>query len=272
MIKNRKVSLKCICCLLIITSSSVFSQEKMDKVTMLDKVIKVGCVRSVDLENIKFEYTGEEVEYTISKKDINKIEFANGRVEIINPVKVSALHSTLFPSIEGKHKIGVFPFSIISNDERIQEDVLKIKMQNQVADILKEEIYDGLIVQNPATINALLAENDISRASIANLLPEDLASVLGVEYVIYCTASIINERWVNYESNSTKHEENGFIYSNPSSTDLYNVEIEFKIYDWNGIHMYSDSIYYSSVGIDMVFSYKDRIREMIKHSPLGIKY
>src|SRR4028119_2334495 len=76
------------------TMTEGFAQSKTDAVLMLNGERKEGKVIGIGANTVKFKYTGEELEYELPKEDIRTIQFASGRVEVINEAPQRAVSGT----------------------------------------------------------------------------------------------------------------------------------------------------------------------------------
>ncbi len=267
----------------MVMCSALFAQEKVDMVVMLNGDIKKGTVLDMASGDIKFKHVGEELEYNIARKDVNQIQFASGRIELINKLKEPTLASIQSDIIDRKNKIAVLPFSITSNDGAIQSDAFGVQVQNECANILREEISYGLKVQDPMTTNALLAKNDLGAATLATMLPTEIAAILGVEFVAYGATTVINKGatsnatdYTTYkEKNKDRNEKDAkgvvFNSSNSSTTVNYDTKVDFKIFDDQGKNIYTRSRHYP-LGMGLVDGYKRGLKFLIKRSPFGSKH
>ncbi|MEJ4089644.1 hypothetical protein [Galbibacter orientalis] len=265
-------------------TSTLTAQDSVDIITMLNGDIKKGKVISVNSDAIKFTYVGESLEYEISKEEINQIQFSSGRVEVVNePKQASSLIANNSSSGSTKNKVAVLPFSIVSNDDAIKPDVFGVQVQNDCANILREESAFAVTIQDPMTTNALLAKKGIDATAIATLLPTELASILGVEYVMYGATEVINEGTRTYGSDvvsykdkekekDRKNTENkgvAIASSNSSTTISYDVKLDLKIFNDKGENIYAESRHPFGLGID---AYHSGLKYMIKRCPFGSKY
>ncbi|WP_417443027.1 hypothetical protein [Joostella sp.] len=265
--------------------SSVFAQDKNDEVTMLNGDVKKGKVTSISTETIKFKYEGEDLEYEIAKKEISQIKFSSGRVEAFTTVKqqVKAIASRS-NSGSSKNSIAILPFAIVSNDDTIQPDVFSVQVQNDCANVLREEAIHGVKVQDAMTTNALLSKNNLDASNISTKLPAELANLLGVEFVLYGGAEVINEGTTSYGSGSTvykekdtnkdrnKKESKGTSYSSSSTTTTvtYDVKLDLKIFNDQGENIYAETRH--PFGLGGIEAYHSGLKYMLKRSPFGVKY
>jgi TolB-like protein len=235
-------------------------------------------------------YPGEEFDYEIDKKTVNKIEFASGRVEVINPQSGTASAST--KSVQGPagnadthNKIAVLPFEFISNDPGMTVESMRTLTQNNTANIIKKE-YGLLTLQDPLTTNAILGKNNINHENAASFTPGEIAQLLGVEFVVFGTVNIVNkgsstvgssvgtykEKENNtYNNNSDNRKTTGTAVSTGSSTTTVNYDtmVDFRMFNDRGENIYSESRHAFGTNID---AYKGSIEYMVKRTPFGSKY
>lgn len=72
--------------IIVLTSIVQFSLAQtaaIDKIVMLSGEEKIGQVTEIGDTFIKFIRKGETLNYTFKKSDINKIQFASGRIEFV---------------------------------------------------------------------------------------------------------------------------------------------------------------------------------------------
>lgn len=254
-----------------------------DKVTMLNGEKREGKVVSVKDDAVKFVYKGETLEYEFKKAEINKIEFASGRTEVINAsAPASAIPTST--SAERKGKIAVLPFEFITNDGSI--DVASISQQ------LQTETYNSIRentslreAQDPITTNSLLAKAGLTRATIATKTPQEMAVLLGVENVVYGIANVTTKGSSTYGSgistvNGKATDKNegrkettkvsGTVYnSNSASTTVqYDTKIDLNFYTDQGKNIYSESRKAFGSGFD---AHSATVNYLIKRCPFGSK-
>lgn len=272
---------------LLVFSSGLMAQ---DKITLLSGEVKEGKVSGITETIIKLRYPGEEFDYEIDKKTVNKIEFASGRVEVINPQSGTASASTKSISgpvgnVDTHNKIAVLPFEFISNDPGMTVESMRTLTQNSTANIIKKE-YGLLTLQDPLTTNAILGKNNINHENAASFTPGEIAQLLGVEFVVFGTVNIVNkgsstvgssvgtykEKESNtYNNNSDNRKSTGTAVSTGSSTTTVNYDtmVDFRLFNDRGENLYSESRHAFGTNID---AYKGSIEYMVKRTPFGSKY
>jgi len=269
----------------LVSITASFAQAMVDKVIMLDGQTKEGKVTSVGVDSIKFVYTGEDLEYEMNRSEINKIIFASGRTEIINEIKTTASSSsTNSNATDRRNKIAVIPFEITSNDSEIMIEPMKTDVQTDCINSLRENTTSVYQIQDPMTTNALLAKNDISNDQLRIITPNEMAEILGVEYVVYGSLQIENKGTITTGSEVTsykgktsekdedskkKNQKGTAITTNNSSTTInYDLHVKLSIYADSGNTVYSDSKRPFGSGLD---SYKSSLNYLIKRTPFGTK-
>jgi len=245
-----------------------------DKVYMLDGKTSEGKVTAITGDKIKFTYKGENLEYELNKADINKIVFASGREETYNSpnaVKISSSSPT-----DRKGKLAVLPFHFTTNDNQLMSADLQHRIQSDCADSFRHDAT-GLNVIDPMQVNAILAKNGVTEDNIATIAPQDLASMMGAQYVVFGTANITNKGSQSYGSEvktyNDKDKKNGSKGTSVSSstgttTITYGTDIELRIYNDTGANVQNSSR--TSFG-DTLDSYKATIKYLVKRTPFGTK-
>ncbi|HJS00589.1 MAG TPA: hypothetical protein VJ780_06610 [Flavobacterium sp.] len=237
---------------------------------------KVGKVISVQEDAIKFIYKGESLEYELKKSEINKIEFASGRTEIINSTEATSTYT----AADRKGRIAVLPFEFITNDAALNPGAMAEQLQNDSYLSIKQNTY-GLQVQDPITTNSILAKNGISYANIKSKSPTEMAILLGVENVVYGMANVTNKGTSSYGSGVSTYngketdkkdskKASGTAYNSNNATTIINYEtkIGLNFYNDQGTSLYSESRNSFGTAFD---AYHATINYLIKRCPFGSK-
>ncbi|MBB6328249.1 TolB-like protein [Algoriphagus iocasae] len=281
-------SITLIFAMLFLLASNAYSQAKQDVLTLNSGERKEGKVTGITDTSVKFRYPGEEFDYEIKKTDLSQIEFASGRIE-----KFSAGDSmtggmpTSNPgsSPDRHNKLAVLPFAFISNDPGMQSGSMGTLTQSTTANFVKGE-YGTLTLQDPMTTNAILAKNNIKPDNLAAYTPDELAKLLGVEFIIYGTVNITNKgtstygsagttfnekQTSTYDSNKSSEKTKGGAYtSSVSSTTIeYDTTVDLRMFNDRGDNLYSQSRHVFGTASD---AYKGGVEYMIKRTPFGSKY
>ena len=265
---------------LLFCNESAKAQDAVDKVYMLDGKVNEGTVKAMEDNAITFVYTGESLEYSLEKSKINKIVFGSGRTQVINeaaaPVTAAAVASA-----NSRTKLVVLPFTMISNESSLTTDAMGEEIQHTTINSFMVNTR-GLTILDPMTTNALLLKNNLSANTIKAKLPQEVAKLLGVEFVVYGTANINYEGTMTFGSTSTTYkdkdkrgskdrEKSGkeFSSSRSSTSDNYDTTIELSIYNDQGqtVHSVIRNGFGSSLD-----KYQATINYVVKRTPWGDKH
>jgi TolB-like protein len=267
-----------------------FAQSKTDAVIMLNGERKEGKVLGMGANTVKFKYTGEDLEYELPKGEISKIQFASGRVEVINEAPQTAASGSSPPSrspsnpADRKNKIAVLPFQFVSNEAGLQSDQMSRQLQANCASSLQKNT-SNIIVQDPLTTNRLLAKNNIDMNDAATVDPQEMAVVLGVEYVVFGSVDVINKGTISTGGASTTYKDKEKQTRDKNSKDTkasgtattsnsaitttnYDTRVALNIYTDQGSTYYAKSR--NAIGNSMD-SYTGTLDYLIKRTPFGTK-
>jgi len=265
--------------------SEISAQDKGDVVVMLNGEQKEGKVTGISDNSVKFVYSGETLEYELKKSEINKIEFASGRTEVINEVaQASATAAPASNPADRKNKIAVLPFDFMTNDPTVPVDPMHTRIQSSCINSIRENTK-GLDVQDPMTTNSILTQNNISAENMKSVTPKDMAIMLGVEYVVYGAYELIHEGSMttgsgvttykeketkkgDYDDREKKSKGTAVSSSSSSTRETYDSRLDLNIYNDQGENIYSDSRRPFSAGVD---EYKSPIDYLVKRTPFGSK-
>ncbi|MFI2743089.1 hypothetical protein ACG2LH_10145 [Zhouia sp. PK063] len=268
--------------LFLLLVSIAFSQEKFDKVFMLDSEVRVGTVKAVNPETVMFSFKGETLEYDIAKSKIEKIEFASGRTQVFNATLPSntEMPISVIPEAERKNKLAVIPFTMLSNEPALTSDEKAEQLQREALGSF-QEFTKGIQIQDALQTNALLAKNNINKETIKALLPKDVAAILGVEYVVYGSADITFKGTSTSASSSSTYKEkkkegeketkttgNEYGSSNSYTAAEYNTVIALNIYSDKGDSVYNVQRTGFGSSLD---KYVYTLSYLIKRCPWGTK-
>lgn len=264
-------------CLLFSFHSS--GQDKQDVITMLTGEKKAGKVVAMNEHSVQFIHTGETLQYDIKKDQINKIEFASGRVEIMNAAPAGNSPAVQVPTStieERKNKIAVLPFEILSNDPSLSTTAMSKQVQISCVNVLRG-IRPQVIIQDPNITNTLLTKNNFTVENLSTKTPQEWAEFLGVEYVIMGSYSIQNKGTVssssNYQSSSSQKKDDG--QKKTSSTygsgtaytsNSYDTKVTLNIYQDDGHTIYSNT---RSPAFGSIDSYAPALKYMLKRTPFA---
>ncbi|GGF40052.1 hypothetical protein [Echinicola rosea] len=263
---------------------AIAQEEKHDVIVKLDGKKMEGKVTSMGSSSIKFKYAGEDLEYEVSKDEINKIEFASGRTEVVNEPKVPsaapvASQRPASTAEDRRNKLAVLPFQIITNDQGMMVDALQTKAQNECANSFRKNT-SLISVQDPMITNSILEKNGIDGHHLATAAnPQEIAVLLGVEYVVFGSTDIENKGAITTgsaystekEKEKNRRETKTTTYSGGSATTTinYDCSVSLKIFSDQGSSVYSDSR--EAFGNDSN-SYVNSLNYMVKRTPWGKKH
>lgn len=272
------------------TTTTSFAQSKTDAVIMRDGERKEGKVIGIQANTVKFKYAGEELEYELPKEKISKIQFATGRLEVINEAPQTAASQSSQParfasaSADRKNKIAVLPFLFVTNEAGVQSDQMSKRLQANCGSSLRKNT-SNIIVQDPLTTNRLLAKNKIVMNDAAAVDPQELAVLLGVEYVVLGTVDVMNKGTISTGSAATTYKDKESQNRNKNSRDTkasgsavtsnntitnanYDTKVALTIYTDQGSTYYDKSR--SAFG-NQIDSYSNTLDYLIKRTPFGTK-
>ncbi|GEP51972.1 hypothetical protein FNO01nite_26440 [Flavobacterium noncentrifugens] len=265
--------------LFMLASLPNFAQDKVDTVNMLNGEKREGKVLSIGDSMVKFAYKGESLEYEFKKSEVNSIKFASGRTEIITKAPQGTVSAA-----DRKGKIAVLPFEYITNESNSDVQAMGRQLQSDTYNSLRENTSLPNF-QDPVTTNSLLAEEGLSPEAARLKRPADLATLLGVEYVVYGIATVTNKGSSTFSSGSTTYngketqktdrnkettKTSGTVYGSGNAATMvnYNTKIDLKFYDDAGVNRYAQSR--ESFGSD-IDAYHATINYLIKRCPFGSK-
>lgn len=276
--------------LLFSENIQLLAQTKSDVVILINGERKEGKITGITSSQIKFRYAGEEFDYEFEKAEVAKIEFASGRVETFG---AQAVAQTSTPSRnpnpaggpDTHNKIAVLPFEFVSNDTGMTPESMSKLVQNTTANIVRDE-YKTLTLQDPLTTNAILAKSNVTQNNITSFTPDEIAAMLGVEFIVFGTLSITNKGTSTSGSAGTSYKEKesstysndksssntkGGIFSTSSSSTTieYDTTVDFRLFNDRGENLYSQSRHVFGTSVD---SYKGGIEYMVRRTPFGSKY
>lgn len=262
-------------CLFLMTIQA-FAQDKTDIVYKTNGEELKGEVKSVDDQAIRFTYSGETLQYTIKKEEINKIVFASGRTEIISGTTAAtgAPATTNAAITADRHnKIAILPFSFLTDGQPGEE--LGLKVQNECFALLSSHSGDKKLLDNHTT-NALLIKAGVTSQNIAGYTMDEICTMLGVEYVISGMVTMDKTSQTNYNSNTQstsatrkkdagKSSSSSYGSSSSTSTQNYSTTLALNIYNDKGENIYSKD---RKAFWNLQDAYKSTLEYLIKRSPV----
>lgn len=275
---------------IMLASVHLQAQTKKDVIQLTNGERKEGKVTGITESAVKFRYEGEEFDYELPKADVAKIEFASGRVETFGASSVGQLAPPSRNPVpsggpDTHNKVAVLPFEFMSNDPGMTSESMSKLVQNTTANIVRDE-YRTLTLQDPLTTNAILAKSNVNHSNITSFTPDEIAKMLGVEFIVFGTLSITNKGTSTFGSAGTTYKEKesntysnnksssstkgGAYTSSSSSTTIeYDTTVDFRMFNDRGDNLYSQSRHVFGTSVD---SYKGGIEYMVKRTPFGSKY
>ena len=272
---------------------SLSSIAQNDVVLKLNGEEMVGKVTEINDDNIKFNYKGETVSYTVKKADIMKITFANGRVEFFNkpalpsetkdapkPAEPATAGATTVAASPEEHhnRVAVLPFKFIADRQSTDEE-MGYKVQEETFSYLSKHAGVYKLV-DPATTNATLLKAGVTPATVRQFTPADICNILGVEYIVggtitqntgTATTSQYNNANVKTNTNpKTGSSNNAKVNSSSSSTTTqnYKTSVTMNVYNDKGETVFSQE--HSSVW-SFDGAYKNAVEYLLKKLPIYSK-
>ena len=268
--------------ILSFVTPSLFAQEKNDVIFMLNGETKEGKVTGIHESTIDFVYSGEDLKYELKKSDILKIIFSSGRTQIISQATTPTTNASTTTAAERKNKLAVLPFTMVSNDQGLMSEAMSGQIQHAAINSFKKNTRQ-IMVQDPMTTNAILLKNNLDPNSIKTMMPQKVAEILGVEFVVYGTANISFEGTRSYGTSSTTYQDKNkkdknkedekssgkeFTSNSSSTTSNYDTSIELNIFSDAGSNLYSVSRNAFGSSLD---TYDGTLNYLIKRCPWGSK-
>jgi hypothetical protein len=259
--------------LIVLVCTPLVAQDKSsDRILMLDGEERIGKVTDINDAEVKFVYSGETLVYTIKKEQINKIQFASGRIEVITEVKKAEDGSQVGSSLESHHNVvAILPFSFLGQGGD-RDSKMGMKVQSDCYTLLKKSASQ-FTIQDPITTNAILIKNNINENTVAGLTPAEIANVLGVEYVIYGTVKLDQTGATTsssaYGTSKNKGSKNiGIVLGSSSTSAEFKTNVDMKIYNDHGDNIYSNSHVSFWQSVD---AYTVTLQYLLKRCPLYSK-
>lgn len=250
------------------------SMIKADKIIFLDGNSKEGKITAFVNDKVRFTYRGETLNYEFNKKEIEKIEYASGRTEVITPKMEQQI---VVPSGNARNRVAVLPLAYIAEGSDSKMDNMPFLLQEMTIEYLSKSAGE-LKFKSPAETSALLSKAGISESNIREYTPKELAGILNVEYLIM--GNVMQDRGsivtVNHSHTERrkKPEKDWDGYRTKQRTEghgtsVTNQQIEnqvsLSIYNESGESIYTKSRHSL---ISTVDGYKNTLRYLLKRTPL----
>jgi TolB-like protein len=255
-------------------------EVKFDIVLKTDGDELEGTVKEILENEIKFNYKGEELIYSIQKSEILKINYASGRIEFFNKLpdptqNKSGNKNDNPPKNEynklGDHhnKVAILPFHYTIDKQRVSEEVSD-EVQEECFTFLSKH-SEGLTILSPHTTNALLSKAGVNFNTMVNYTMDEICNILGVEYLVEGRVTQIRTGSVssvgtNYNSgySSRRNNYNNSTYSSSTSRETFRTTMSVNIFTDKNSSIYNEekqSIWDSE-------TYKSTLVYLLKRCPL----
>jgi hypothetical protein len=245
--------------------------EKTDKITFLNGTTRDGKVLAFLDERICFVHTGETLNYEFPKKEIEKIEYASGRVEVITEKKAPGI---LPAPVVSKNRVAVIPLQYTGYGNEGRKEDMGFFLQEIAINYLSKSATELQLV-DATEINAALLKNGISDSSIRKYTASELAAILHVEYIIIgsvlqdnsaivtnATGNKVKKQddWGNGDYKRRENYQQSVVLSQHVET-----QVTLSIYNEMGEKIYSKSRHSLLAERD---AYKNTIHYILKRTPL----
>lgn len=235
--------------MIVFTNQALFAQDQaVDVVTLMNGNQMNGKVTGISDDAITFVHQGETLSYTVKKAEINKIQFASGRIEIINEVKdpePAQGYSSATPEVQ-RNLVAVLPFTYTGKGGE-RDDKLSKKVQSDCYNQLLK-MAPRFTIQDPLRTNAMLVKHGVNAENIEGFMPDELCHILGAEYVVIGSILVDSKGVTNYNNSSTQAKQsadnrktNVFNSGSSSSVEQFETQVDLKIYSQDGNNISSQS-------------------------------
>lgn len=256
------------------------SAARQDIITKVNGEEMKGKISRITDDEIYFHYTGETLEYTIKKSDVQKIVHSSGRLEVVNDAQLSSPEirkkdevSMSASPVDHHNKIAVLPFSYL-RDNQPGGDEIGYKAQQDCYSFLSRHSA-GYTILDPRTTNALLVKAGVTRDKLIGFTMKEICDILGVEYIIDGTVTQNKGYQTSYSgdnsSTTVKRDDNKRRYSSYSSSSSYaaqnyDVSVSLQIYMDNNAGIYNQS--HKAFLANTDGSYSGPLEYLLKRCPL----
>lgn len=265
-------------------SLSIFAQTKAAKEDIIQKIngeeMKGKVTRITDTD-VSFIYSGETLEYSIKKSDIQKITHSSGRVEIFSQASLPAQDrqkdqvTMSATPVDHHNKIAILPFTFLM-DNQPGSDEVGYKAQDDAYAILAQHVA-GYTILDTRTTNAKLIQAGVTKDKMRGFTMKDICNILGVEYIIdgsvtqnkgYQTSSSGGSTSTNVKRNDADKVK-GVSSSSSTYTNAaqrYDVSVGIHIYMDNNASIYNEN--HKAFFTNTDGSYSSPLEYLLKRSPL----
>jgi len=246
---------------------------KSDKITFLDGKERVGTVTAMAGGQLQFIHKGETLSYEFKVNEIERIDYASGRSEVLN-----YKHTQEAPTVNSKNNVAVLPMVYVGEGSESRSSEMRFLLQEIAINYMSKSAFE-LKFRDAAEINALLLKSGINEANIKQYTPKELAALLRVEYVIMGSVvqGIDNIRTVTnnhndrkrtttqqYDKNIITRDRNNRSSSTHTEVDM-DTEVFLSIYNNTGEKIYGQS---RRSMLSEQDAYKATIHYMLKRTSL----
>jgi hypothetical protein len=207
---------------------------KLDKLTYASGKVVEGTVIELDDEKMVFRADGSPDTLIIPRGDLKMVLYTNGKSQMFKSegpkVKVSTTPE------ERKGIIAVLPFEIKNTEFEGYDPEMSVAVQNDCVDLFKK-YATGYTIQHPDTTMARIRRAGVTVANVTEILPADMAQMLGAQFVSYGSVWIAqntsSEGDENYfESENATADDPQAARSNPSlAAKKFQTIVDLNVYD-----------------------------------------
>lgn len=251
-------------------SAQSSSAIKSDKIIFLDGNAKEGKVIAFANDKIRFTHRGETLNYEFNKKEIEKIEYASGRTEVLT-------ERTLPETVNARNKVAVLPLGYIGDGNDSKMENMPFLLQEMTIEFLSKSASE-LKFMDAVEMNARLLKAGINESNMRLYTSKELAGLLHVEYIIMGNVMQDRGKIVTVNHNHTEGRKridrnwDGYKVkerreSHGSSVTGQQIEnqVSLSIYNNEGEKIYSKTRHSL---ISTVDGYKNTLRYLLKRIPL----
>lgn len=255
--------------------------EKVDVILKINGEEMKGKITKISDTDLTFIYSGETLEYTVKKSDILKITHASGRIETINqpplPSDIRKNDQIVMKGSPAEHhnRIAILPFHFLMENQPGADEIGLSAQQDTYAFLAQHS--SGYTLIDPRTSNALLAKAGINKENMSSFTMNEIANILGVEYVIDGSVKQNKAAQTSYTSDNanstvkrngddkvTGIKSNGSTFS--SAQQRYDISVSLSIYTDTNASIYNEShkAFFSSTD----GGFGSPLQYLLKRSPL----
>lgn len=263
----------------LLLSLSVLAQNKTDIILKTNGEEMKGKVVEILDNDIKFTYEGETLVYSVKKSEIQKITFSSGRVQTFNAATTTSApaQADSQPAATGdsRNKVAILPFTFTKDGQAAPEEV-SMQVQNECYALLSR--HSGVYtVLEPRRTDVLLNKANITRANIMNYTMDEIAKILGVEYIVDGMVTQNRTTQTSYGSSSYQNKNDkkdddkkssGSSSNYATTQQNYQSTLDLKIYNDKGATIYSQN---RKAFWNTEDAYKSALEYLIKRCPLYSK-